>query len=148
MCHSSTRPGTSYHVTQFYQAFPRVSIASDKRWVRRPGYEARSPLGRVGMTQQRQTKPGERTMVRPGSMAQTINIQGCTQWCHCHPIIPLTPNGVSDTSDMLFMTEVTMLLVIVYPAHNALSHIHGCTCNTTSSFTSLLAIMFHEGFSP
>jgi len=22
----------SYHVTQFYQAFPRVSIASDKRW--------------------------------------------------------------------------------------------------------------------
>ena len=32
MCHSSTRPGTSYHVTQFYQAFPRVSTASDKRW--------------------------------------------------------------------------------------------------------------------
>jgi len=25
-------PGTSYHVTQFYQAFPRVSTASDKRW--------------------------------------------------------------------------------------------------------------------
>jgi len=24
MCHSSTRPGTSLHVTQFYQAFPRV----------------------------------------------------------------------------------------------------------------------------
>jgi len=23
---------TSYHVTQFYQAFPRVSTASDKRW--------------------------------------------------------------------------------------------------------------------
>jgi len=22
----------SYHVTQFYQAFPRVSTASDKRW--------------------------------------------------------------------------------------------------------------------
>ena len=32
MCHSSTRPGTSYHVTQFYQAFPHVSSASDKRW--------------------------------------------------------------------------------------------------------------------
>jgi len=32
MCHSSKRPGTSYHVTQFYQAFPRVSTASDKRW--------------------------------------------------------------------------------------------------------------------
>ena len=32
MCHSSTRPGTSYHVTEFYQAFPRVSTASDKRW--------------------------------------------------------------------------------------------------------------------
>ena len=32
MCHSSTHPGTSYHVTQFYQAFPRVSTASDKRW--------------------------------------------------------------------------------------------------------------------
>ena len=32
MCHSSTRPGTSYHVTQFYQAFPRVSTASNKRW--------------------------------------------------------------------------------------------------------------------
>jgi len=29
MCHSSTRPGTSYHVTQ---AFPRVSTASNKRW--------------------------------------------------------------------------------------------------------------------
>jgi len=32
MCHSSTRPGASYHVTQFYQAFPHVSTASDKRW--------------------------------------------------------------------------------------------------------------------
>ena len=32
MCHSSTHPGMSYHVTQFYQAFPRVSTASDKRW--------------------------------------------------------------------------------------------------------------------
>ena len=32
MCHSSTRPGTSYHVTQFYQVFPHVSTASDKRW--------------------------------------------------------------------------------------------------------------------
>ena len=31
-CHSSTRPGTSYHGTQFYQAFPHVSTASDKRW--------------------------------------------------------------------------------------------------------------------
>jgi len=25
-------PGTSYHVTQFYQAFPRVSTASNIRW--------------------------------------------------------------------------------------------------------------------
>ena len=25
-------PGTSYHVTQFYQAFTRVSTASDKLW--------------------------------------------------------------------------------------------------------------------
>jgi len=32
MCHSSTRPGTSYHVTQFYQPFPCVNTASDKRW--------------------------------------------------------------------------------------------------------------------
>jgi len=32
MCHSSTRPGTSYHLTQFYQAFPRISTASDKSW--------------------------------------------------------------------------------------------------------------------
>ena len=40
MCHSSTRPGTSYHVTQLYQDFPRVSTASDKHWARRPGYEA------------------------------------------------------------------------------------------------------------
>jgi len=40
MCHSSTRPGTSYHMTQFYQAFPHVSTASNKCWVRRPGYEA------------------------------------------------------------------------------------------------------------
>ena len=32
MCHSSTRPGMSYHVTQFYQAFPRVSTASNKCW--------------------------------------------------------------------------------------------------------------------
>jgi len=42
LCHSSTRPGTSLHMTQFYQAFPRISTASDKHWVRRwPGYEAR-----------------------------------------------------------------------------------------------------------
>jgi len=32
MCHSSTHPSMSYHVTQFYQAFPRVSNASDKHW--------------------------------------------------------------------------------------------------------------------
>jgi len=32
MCHSSTHPGTSLHMTQFYQAFPHVSIASDKLW--------------------------------------------------------------------------------------------------------------------
>ena len=40
MCHSSTHPGTSYHVTQFYQAFPRVNTASDERWGEKPGYEA------------------------------------------------------------------------------------------------------------
>jgi len=39
MCHSSTRPGTSLHVTKFYQIFPRISTASDKcsgekAWVR------------------------------------------------------------------------------------------------------------------
>ena len=32
----------SLYVTQFYQAFPRIITASDKRWVRRPGYEATS----------------------------------------------------------------------------------------------------------
>ena len=32
MCHSSTRPCTSLHMTQFYQAFPHVSTASDKHW--------------------------------------------------------------------------------------------------------------------
>ena len=32
MCHSSTCPGTSLQVTQFYQAFPCVSTASDKCW--------------------------------------------------------------------------------------------------------------------
>jgi len=32
MCYSSTLPGMSYHVTQFYQAFSRVSTASDKCW--------------------------------------------------------------------------------------------------------------------
>ena len=32
LCRSSTRLGTSLHVTQFYQAFSRVSTASDKRW--------------------------------------------------------------------------------------------------------------------
>ena len=37
MCYSFIRPGTSYHVTQFYQAFPRVSTASDNAGVRRPG---------------------------------------------------------------------------------------------------------------
>jgi len=31
MCHSSTRPGTSHYVTQFYQVFPHVT-ASNKRW--------------------------------------------------------------------------------------------------------------------
>jgi len=51
MCHSSTRPGTSYHVTQFYQAFPHVSTASDKYWARRPRYEA-SVLGNVRTVKQ------------------------------------------------------------------------------------------------
>jgi len=47
MCHSSTRPGTSYHVTQFYQAFPCVSTASEltNAGARRPGYEANGQLG-------------------------------------------------------------------------------------------------------
>jgi len=42
MCHSSIRPGTSYHVTQFYQAFPRVStvLQATNAGARRPGYEA------------------------------------------------------------------------------------------------------------
>ena len=46
LLHMSTqRPGMSLHVTQFYQAFPRVSIACDKRWgIRRPGYEVISTL--------------------------------------------------------------------------------------------------------
>ena len=38
MCHSSTHPGMSFHVTQFYQDFPCVSNAS--AGLRRPGYEA------------------------------------------------------------------------------------------------------------
>jgi len=37
MCHSSTHPGTSYHVTQFYQAFPHVSTASEKCWDEKAG---------------------------------------------------------------------------------------------------------------
>ena len=32
MCHTSTCPGTSLHMTQFYQAFPCISTASDKHW--------------------------------------------------------------------------------------------------------------------
>jgi len=40
MYHSSTCPGTSLHVTQFYQAFPRISTAATNTGVRRPGYEA------------------------------------------------------------------------------------------------------------
>ena len=44
MCYSSTRPGTSYHVTQFYQAFIRISTATvpTDTGARRPGYEANS----------------------------------------------------------------------------------------------------------
>jgi len=30
----------TFHATQCYQAFPSVNTAGDKRWVRRPGYEA------------------------------------------------------------------------------------------------------------
>jgi len=38
MCHSSTRPGTSY---QFYQAFPRIIVLQAiNAGVRRPGYKA------------------------------------------------------------------------------------------------------------
>jgi len=41
MCHSSIRPGTSNHVTQFYQAFLRVqSTVATNAGTRRPGYEA------------------------------------------------------------------------------------------------------------
>jgi len=41
MCHSSTHPGTSYHVTQFYQAFPRVIVLqATNAGVRSPGYKA------------------------------------------------------------------------------------------------------------
>jgi len=40
MCHTSTHPGASLYVTQFYQTFPRVSTASNKLWSERPGYEA------------------------------------------------------------------------------------------------------------
>jgi len=32
MCHSSTHPDTSLHVTQFYQAFPHISSAGNIRW--------------------------------------------------------------------------------------------------------------------
>jgi len=40
MCYSSTRPGTSLHVTQFYQVFPHISTASEKHWGEK--YEATS----------------------------------------------------------------------------------------------------------
>jgi len=32
MCHSSTCPGMSLHVTQFYQIFPHVSTVRNKHW--------------------------------------------------------------------------------------------------------------------
>ena len=35
MCHSSIRPGTSYHMTQFYQVLQATNAGA-----RRPGYEA------------------------------------------------------------------------------------------------------------
>ena len=44
MYHSSTRPGTSYHVTQFYQAFPRAEalvLQATNAGARRSGYEAK-----------------------------------------------------------------------------------------------------------
>jgi len=47
MCHSSTHPGTSLHMTQFYQAFPSISTASDKCWgekVRVRGYTKATKL--------------------------------------------------------------------------------------------------------
>jgi len=47
MCHSSTRPGTSYHVTQFYQAFPRVSTASNKRWGKKAWVRGYSPHAHI-----------------------------------------------------------------------------------------------------
>jgi len=37
MYHSSTRPGPSLHLTQFYQAFPALATNAG---VRRPGYKA------------------------------------------------------------------------------------------------------------
>jgi len=42
MCHSSTRPGTSYHVTEFYKASPVLVLQATNAEARRPGYEATS----------------------------------------------------------------------------------------------------------
>ena len=44
MCHSSTCPGTSFHMTQFYQAFPTLVLQATDAGVRRPGYEATTLL--------------------------------------------------------------------------------------------------------
>ena len=63
-------------------------------------------------------------------MAQTINTQGCTQWYHYHLMIPLTPTGVSDTSDLLCMTGVTMLLLLSCMGH----------CNSKSTAHNALTI--------
>ena len=42
LLHKSTKhPGTSLHVTQFYQAFPHISTAATNTGMRRPGYKAR-----------------------------------------------------------------------------------------------------------
>ena len=49
----ATCPGTSLHVTQFYQAFPRVSTASDKHWGEKAwvqGYFRPRPLSLVKET--------------------------------------------------------------------------------------------------
>jgi len=49
MCHSSTRPGTSLHVTQFTRPSPRISTASDKRLGEKAWYEVTQLVGVVSL---------------------------------------------------------------------------------------------------
>jgi len=50
MCHSSTRPGTSYHVTQFTRPSPALVLQVTNAGARRPGYEARISVLRLMVT--------------------------------------------------------------------------------------------------